>query len=146
MLYNNERIGVVTSLQKDLPWLPEIRLQDVHSVMKLGLVQILQEQNLVECFLDEFLFTIVVFEQILDDLLLEFWVLLIDDTEHVSAEPSKSVVVSRLDRSSTVSVVNQTDFSEMVTFAKNPHSNLLFPIMFSDIDQAVSSCDEIHGF
>jgi len=114
--------------------------------MKLGLVQIPEEQNLVECFLDELFLTVVIFEKILDDLLLEFWVLLIDDTEHISAEPGKGVVVSRLDRSSTVSVVNKTDFSEMVTFTENPHSNLLFSIMFSDIDQTISSRYEVHGF
>jgi hypothetical protein len=80
-----------------------------------------------------------------DDLFLEFWVLLLDDTEHVSAEAGKGVVVSRLDRSRAQRVINKTDFSEMVTFAENPHCNLLFPIMFPNVDQAITSCYEVHG-
>lgn len=144
MLNNNERISIVTLLQNDLSWLAETWLQNIHRMMKLRLVQIFQEPYLIECRLDKFLLTVVVFEQMLDELDLEFWVLLFDDTEHISAEAGKGIVVSRLDRRCALSIIHKTDFSEVVTFAKNPNSNLLSPIMLSNIDQAVSSRYEIH--
>ena len=114
--------------------------------MRLLLTQILKIGHLLNHFQNELLFGVFVFVQTLFQVIPEIWEIDKKKLYLLITNNTQSIVVSWDYTSLSWTLVKQRDLTKMISFVKELISFMFFPLNVSDIENAVTICNEVKIF